>query len=529
MKGIRIRDVLIALAACCISTAAIAGPWRAGVAERNGLLSLSKGGVEALSSDFKFWGKNWAFADQEIDFRIRAPFDYSIAGKNQALNFNLLGRITRASERQLVWEFDLDALTRSSGVIGGGISFTFDLANFGSELGEPELLPGNLGWVWGRAGGNRIELRFDHPMATIYFEHGQKSEVRAFFYKDDIPQGHRHYLATLNISGDISLSPTAQEKFGVDDYVAWPTGILGSDKAPVDLSFLNAGESPAGKRGLLQARGDRLVFEDGTVARFWGTNLTAYTLFATSKDDVKRQAHRLSQLGFNLVRLHHHDSEWVDPNIFGDRNTPSTLNLSAAMLEKLDWWMKCLKDEGIYVWLDLHVGRRLKPADGIDGFTEISQGHPTAGLFGYNYVNQSIREAMKRFNELYLGHQNRFTGLRYKDDPADRWRSDHQRERPHEPLWQCVAGGQGSTQTHGNLHARGGEFRGQVRASKRKGLACVGGWTIQTISQRSRTALRRRNDCQFARPGCESAHRHDQHLGIQSAQFAAGSDHRQHY
>ena len=96
-------------------------------------------------------------------------------------------------------------------------------------------------------------------MAAIYFERGQKSEVRAFFYKDDIPQGHRHYLATLNISGDISLSPTAQEKFGVDDYLAWPTGILGSDKAPVDLSFLNAAESPAGKHGLLQARGDRLV------------------------------------------------------------------------------------------------------------------------------------------------------------------------------------------------------------------------------------------------------------------------------
>ena len=51
---------------------------------------------------------------------------------------------------------------------------------------------------------------------------------------------------------------------------------------------------------------------------------------------------------------------------------------------------------------------------------------------------------MKRFNELYLGHQNRFTGLRYKDDPAIVGVADHQRERPHEPLWQCVAAGQGT-------------------------------------------------------------------------------------
>ena len=48
------------------------------------------------------------------------------------------------------------------------------------------------------------------------------------------------------------------------------------------------------------------------------------------------------------------------------------------MLEKLDWWIKCLKDEGIYVWLDLHVGRRVKAADGIDGFAEISQGRPNS-------------------------------------------------------------------------------------------------------------------------------------------------------
>jgi Cellulase (glycosyl hydrolase family 5) len=194
--------------------------------------------------------------------------------------------------------------------------------------------------------------------------------------------------------------------------------ILDWNSSPVDLSFLNAPEAPAGKRGFLTARGDKLVFEDDTVARFWGTNLTAYSLFGTSKDNVKTQAHRLSELGFNLVRVHHHDSEWVDPNIFGDRKTPDTQTLDPAMLEKLDWWIKCLKDEGVYVWLDLHVGRRVKAADGIEGFEEISQGKPTASLLGYVYVNDSIREAMKRFNERYLNHQNRFTGLRYKDDPA---------------------------------------------------------------------------------------------------------------
>ena len=146
--------------------------------------------------------------------------------------------------------------------------------------------------------------------------------------------------------------------------------------------------------------------------------MTANALFGTSKDAVKRQAHRLSELGFNLIRVHHHDSEWVVPNVFGGRDTPDTSSLDPAMLERLDWWIKCLKDEGIYVWLDLHVGRRVKAADRIKDFEEIRQGKPTASLSGYSYVNASIREAMQRFEESYLNHRNAFTGQRYREDPA---------------------------------------------------------------------------------------------------------------
>ena len=89
--------------------------------------------------------------------------------------------------------------------------------------------------------------------------------------------------------------------------------------SPVDLSFLNASERPAGKRGFVKAKGEQLVFEDGKVAKFWGTNISAFTIFGTPKDNVKLQAKRLSELGFNLVRIHHFDSIWVSPNVFGEQ------------------------------------------------------------------------------------------------------------------------------------------------------------------------------------------------------------------
>src|SRR5665213_12160 len=400
-----------------LSGPACAAAWTASVDQRNGLPTLAKGGSVAMSSDFVFWRRNWAWAGLSAQFDVVAPYVYSILGNDSALDFTLDGRVRRPSDQQLVWQFDLNAHTTTPDAIGGGIAFKLDLAAFGAELGEPELLPENRGWTWGKE-GRRIEMRFDPPLASVYFEQGQKNQIRAFFYKGEIPKGPRHYVATLDVSGDVAIGPTIAERFGLENQALWPIDLLDWKTAPVDLSFLNAPERPAGKHGFLNTAQDRLVFEDGTPVRFWGTNLTAYTLFATSRENVRLQARRLSELGFNLVRIHHHDSPWVVPNIFGDRTVPDTKSLSPAMLEKLDWWITCLKQEGIYVWLDLEVGRQLKAADGIDGFAEISKGKPSADLRGYNYVNASIERAMQRFNEEYLGHRNGFDGLAYKDDPA---------------------------------------------------------------------------------------------------------------
>lgn len=371
-----------------------------------------------LSADFAFWGKNWAWADLPTEFKVVAPFEYTATGKNKPLNFNLAVRAKKVSSRQVVWEFDLDAFNTTREVIGGGISFKLDLPTFSPQLGDPELLQDNRGWAWGRPGSKRLEMTFDPPMAAVYFERGRKNEIRTFFYKGEVAQGSKRYVATMSVSGDITIGPSNPERFGLEDPAAWPANIMNWQTSPIDLSFLNAPEKPAGKRGFVKAAQDTLVFDDGTPARFWGTNLTAYSLFGTiRREDVAIAARRLSQLGFNLVRFHHHDSPWVTPNVFGDK-TIDTRTVSDAMLERIDWWIKCLKDEGIYIFLDLHVQRHFTSGDGIYNFEEISKDNPTADLKGFNYINVSIQEAMQRFNAAYVTHVNQFTGLRYKDDPA---------------------------------------------------------------------------------------------------------------
>jgi len=215
----------------------------------------------------------------------------------------------------------------------------------------------------------------------------------------------------------ITSNKTQNERLGSQDTSLWPQSSLDWQISPVDLSYLNEAETPAGRRGFVKAAGESLVFEDGSPARFWGINIAASALFNTSRENVKKQAKRISALGFNLVRIHHHDSPWVNPNIFG-KDAVDTQTLDPNSLDKLDWLIKCLKDEGIYVWLDLHVQRALTEGDRIDGFDEIRGSGKSADLKGYNYVNLTIQQAMKRFNEAYLNHSNSYTGVDYKNEPA---------------------------------------------------------------------------------------------------------------
>ncbi|MEX0328764.1 MAG: cellulase family glycosylhydrolase [Ruegeria sp.] len=195
----------------------------------------------------------------------------------------------------------------------------------------------------------------------------------------------------------------------------WPLGKITLNTVVPDLSGLN--HVPAGVLGTVEVRGSELVFQDGSPARFWGANLQAYAIYFTEPDHIQAHAKRLAQLGFNLVRIHHHDSDWVQPNVFGDQSK-STTQLNPDWMSKLDQWVAALKAEGIYIWLDLHVGRRFTAADGVDYFNEIADGAASIDGRGYNYVSDSIERLMREFQSAYLAHENPLTGLSYAQDPA---------------------------------------------------------------------------------------------------------------
>ena len=253
-------------------------------------------------------------------------------------------------------------------------------------------------------------VRFDDPLATLAFVNDQKKEIRTFFVGQGVRPGHGRVGLTVSLPETGRIMATNAERYANPD-ASWFRAALPWDAAPVDLTFLNAADRPAGRHGRVRAAGDRLVFEDGSTARFWGTNLSGPVLFSTPRGNIPGQARRIAQLGYNLVRIVQHDSDWVNPNIFGTNYT-DTRHLDRKSLDSLDLWIKCLEDQGIYIWLDLHWHRPLKPRDGLkEGYGEI--GAKKGWFIGYNYVNPQLVKLMDEFQHQYLSHVNRFTGMAY--------------------------------------------------------------------------------------------------------------------
>jgi len=196
------------------------------------------------------------------------------------------------------------------------------------------------------------------------------------------------------------------------DYIPYPMYPLDT---PIDISFVFKDEKPAGKHGFLKAVGDHFEFEDGTKVAFWGTNFNGGANFPEFEYSEKL-AKRLAKIGLNMVRFHQLDAEWDTPNIFqftkGERKG-NTLTFDPESINRLDYLIYCLKNEGIYVYFDMLTYRKFKTGDGVENPLAL----PDAAK-PYCMYNRRLIELQKQFCYDVWNHINPYTGLAYKDDPA---------------------------------------------------------------------------------------------------------------
>ena len=170
-----------------------------------------------------------------------------------------------------------------------------------------------------------------------------------------------------------------------------------------------------GKHGFLKAKGDDFEFEDGTVARFWCVNFNGGANFP-ELDYSKKLAKRLAKMGINLVRFHQLDAEWNTPNIFNftkGLRCAKTTEFDEESMNLLDYFIYCLKNEGIYCYLDMLTYRRFKTEVVIEKAPLLED---TARP--YCIYNRRMIELQKKYAYDLWNHVNPYTGLAYKDDPV---------------------------------------------------------------------------------------------------------------
>ncbi len=151
---------------------------------------------------------------------------------------------------------------------------------------------------------------------------------------------------------------------------------------------------------------DEHFYQDQRV-RIWGVNLCFGANFPTH-EDAPHVAARLAAAGVNSVRCHHMDTARWPRGIWNGRDGKT---IEPEALDRLDYFINELAKRGIWVNINLHVGRShsryIRLPETNTSYDKI------VGIF-----TPALIDAQKQYARDLLTHVNPYRKVRYADDPA---------------------------------------------------------------------------------------------------------------
>ncbi|MBI5722823.1 MAG: hypothetical protein HZA50_02610 [Planctomycetes bacterium] len=194
------------------------------------------------------------------------------------------------------------------------------------------------------------------------------------------------------------------------DYLSDP-----DDFAPSAIDVSHLIEKPAGKHGPVGVKDGAFVCEDGTRLKFLGTNLCNKGPGGADKALAEKSAKRFAKYGINSIRFHKfcHPGEAVAS---GAANSTDLDESDGGYMDKMDFFVAECKKNGIYITWSPIYGHVLKNGDKAADIEEMMKNKGgTAGLVNFA---QDIQDVHIQLLVNLLNHKNKYTGLRYADEPA---------------------------------------------------------------------------------------------------------------
>ena len=212
--------------------------------------------------------------------------------------------------------------------------------------------------------------------------------------------------------GVVRAKETEGERFVIegDDWVPLKYIKTPASGGVLDFSTQPYLHRPAGKFGRVVVRNGHFEFENlpGVPQRFYGVNLCNDANFPDHKT-AEEMAERFSRMGYNCVRLHHHDM------ILAGGKGPE---IDPGAADRMDYLVAELIKRGIYIESDLFVSR--EKLDWKDlGVDEPSKpwriNYEVKALFT---IHPPAFSNWCAFARSWLTHRNPYTGRTYAEEPS---------------------------------------------------------------------------------------------------------------
>ena len=274
-------------------------------------------------------------------------------------------------------------------------------------------------------GGKRLDWAFREPVdLLVQYWGGEILSFRILLPADDGYQAYaagRRRVLTFSLKGAGGLRESRLKPVTIRAGTEWiPFAAAGeiAESSALDFSEMRPTGKPVGRHGRVVARGAHFEFEDlpGVPQRFYGVNLCGSANYPETLSDARRLARNLARVGYNTVRIHHHDSHCIDRAQSGGCTV-----LAESMMRRMDNLFVACAEEGLYISTDLFVSRTTAGIAwrdiGVDRDGTLSMDD-----FKYSVpVHEGAYSNFLAFAQNFLNHVNVHTGMRYAEDPTLAW------------------------------------------------------------------------------------------------------------